>query len=132
MWRHILRITDSSLVTPLFLEPIFIPLGGLKNWDPTLKSVQLDIFNKVLHITNNILHTGQSCSKMYGKQVHRYNKPQYNEVLDLTKIILKLKCKNLPQYNELMFIHHRREQITIIYKNPLILFSKKEVTYQSI
>ena len=59
------------------------------------------LFNKVLNITNEILCSGQSDSKMYGIKP-RYNEPWYNEFFDITKIIRKPKrkiCLNITNYN---------------------------------
>ena len=59
------------------------------------------LFNEVLDITNDILCSGQSYSKMYGIDP-RYNEPRYNEFFDITNIIRKPKRKiylDITNYN---------------------------------
>ena len=50
------------------------------------------LFNKVIDITNKILFSGQSDSKMCGIKP-RYKEPWYNEFFDITNIIRNPKCK---------------------------------------
>ena len=59
------------------------------------------LFNEVLDITNDILCSGQSYSKMYGIEP-RYNEPRYNEFFDITNIIRMPKRKiylDITNYN---------------------------------
>jgi len=61
------------------------------------------LFNKVLDITNDILHPSQSYSKIYGTKP-QCNEPRYNEFFNtcITNIIRKPKCKiylDITDYN---------------------------------
>ena len=50
------------------------------------------LFHEALDITNDILRSGQSYSKMYRIEP-RYNEPRYIEFLDITSIIQRPKRK---------------------------------------
>ena len=56
------------------------------------------LFNEVLDITNDILCSGKSYSKMYGIEP-RYNEPRYKEHNP------EAQAYNIPPYNELLCQH---------------------------
>ena len=91
------------------------------------------LFNEVLDITNDILHPGQSYSKMYGIEP-RYKDPRYNDFLDITNIIRKPKCKiylHITNYNVNTRQKMKAAQINSQQILALVLIVKRQQRYRN-